>query len=124
MRNNVQQLAKLTSNLEAAREELETINNEEALLQWEPTAFPQLQHMFQAKDPYDKLWNTLLNFTEKQEKWMKGWCGYVQIQSAVVHAVSSAANRPRVQMDTLKCVWTPRSMPGRPMDTLYFDQND
>jgi dynein heavy chain len=83
MRNNVQQLTKLTANLEAARDELEQINNEEALLQWEPTAFPQLQHMFQAKDPYDKLWNTLLNFTEKQDKWMKGW--YLQIQKVFIN---------------------------------------
>jgi dynein heavy chain len=72
MRNNVQQLAKLQANLDAAREELEAINKEETLLQWQPTSFPQLQQMFQAKKPYDKLWNTLLNFTEKHEKWMKG----------------------------------------------------
>ncbi len=74
MKNNVQQLQRLHENLEAAREELDSINNEQTLLEWEPTAFPQLQQMFVAKDPYDKLWNTALNFSEKQEQWLKGTC--------------------------------------------------
>lgn len=72
MKSNVEQLTKLQENLEAARLELESINEEESLLEWEPTAFPQLQQMFQMKDPYDKLWTTAYTFHNKQEQWMNG----------------------------------------------------
>ena len=74
MRTNVKTLAKLTENLETARDELEQINKEEALLEWEVSQFPVLQQMFQLKDPYDKLWNTALTFENKRETWLDGRC--------------------------------------------------
>ena len=72
MKNNTEHLAQLEVNLEAAREELEGINTEEVLLEWEASQFPQLQTMFQMKDPYDKLWNTALQFTTKSDEWLNG----------------------------------------------------
>ncbi|CAH1793734.1 unnamed protein product, partial [Owenia fusiformis] len=72
MKNNVEALGKLHANLEAAREELEQINKEETLLEYEQSQFPQLQVMFSAKEPYDKLWNTALNFHQQHEAWMNG----------------------------------------------------
>ena len=56
----------------AARDELEQINIEEKLLEFEQTAFPQVQAMFQSKEPYDKLWRTAYSFTQKHEKWLHG----------------------------------------------------
>lgn len=72
MKDNVDQLTRLTTNLEAAREELDQLNLEENLLEWEPTAFPVLQQMFQMKEPYDKLWKTALNFHVKSDEWLTG----------------------------------------------------
>ncbi|XP_074648811.1 dynein axonemal heavy chain 3-like [Tubulanus polymorphus] len=72
MKTNVEILTTLHTNLESAREELEGLNTEEELLEWEPTQMPQLQLMFQQKDPYDKLWSTALNFHTKNELWLNG----------------------------------------------------
>lgn len=72
MKSNVDQLKKLQENMEAAREELVAINEEELLLEWEASTFPQLQSMFALKDPYDKLWSTALIFTQKHENWLNG----------------------------------------------------
>lgn len=72
MKNNVELLDRLEADLTAAREELEQINIEEKLLEFEQTAFPQVQVMFQTKDPYDKLWRTAYSFTQKHEKWLHG----------------------------------------------------
>lgn len=72
MKSNVEQLSKLQTGLEAARDELEGINEEERLLEWEQSYFPQLNTMFQLKEPYDKLWNTAWTFHQKHENWMNG----------------------------------------------------
>ncbi|KAF6029438.1 DNAH3 [Bugula neritina] len=72
MKNNVELLDRLESDLTQARDELEQINMEEKLLEFEQTAFPQVQAMFQSKDPYDKLWRTAYSFTQKHEKWQHG----------------------------------------------------
>ena len=72
MKHNVEILQRMTDNLEGARRELETINREQALLDFEETNFPLLQAMFLAKDPYDKLWSTALSFTLKSEDWLNG----------------------------------------------------
>ena len=72
MRNNVEILQRMADNLDGARRILEAINREEALLDFDETAFPLLQAMFQAKDPYDKLWTTALNFTLKSDEWLNG----------------------------------------------------
>lgn len=45
---------------------------EEKLLEFEESTFPMLQHMFQFKQPYESLWNTALQWTNKFEAWMNG----------------------------------------------------
>ncbi|KAK3579501.1 hypothetical protein CHS0354_028323 [Potamilus streckersoni] len=72
MKSNVEQLNRLQSSLETAREELEQINEEEKMLEWEISVFPQLKAMMALKDPYDKLWNTAWSFHQKHEQWMNG----------------------------------------------------
>ncbi|XP_072168572.1 dynein axonemal heavy chain 3-like [Diadema setosum] len=72
MKTNVDKLSELQLQLEAARDELEGLNKEEELLEWQPSQFPQLQQMFQNKQPYDSLWNTALNFHTKYEEWLNG----------------------------------------------------
>jgi len=72
MRSNTEQLATLHTNLEAARDELDGINEEERLLEWEISAFPQLNNMFTLKEPYEKLWGTAYSFQQKHEKWLNG----------------------------------------------------
>ncbi|XP_012937339.1 dynein heavy chain 3, axonemal [Aplysia californica] len=72
MKNNVEVLSTLQVNLEAARDELEGLQDEERLLEWEVTEFPQLQNMFTLKEPYDKLWRTAYNFNLKSEAWTNG----------------------------------------------------
>merc|ERR1712098_1026012 len=72
MRNNVEVLSRLQVNLESAREELEGLQEEERLLEWDITEFPQLNNMFALKEPYDKLWRTAYNFNLKNESWTNG----------------------------------------------------
>ena len=72
MRNNTELLATINENLERARDELEQINKEEQLLEWEQSAFPNLQTMFTLKEPYERLWNTAYQFHQKHEQWLNG----------------------------------------------------
>ena len=72
MRNNVEILRRLNDSLEKARDDLDAINKEEILLEWEATQFPQLQQMFVQKEPYDKLWTTALAFHNKSDEWLNG----------------------------------------------------
>ena len=72
MKKNVDTLQDLHEKLMAASEELEAINSEEKLLEWQLSVFPQLKVMFANKDPYDKLWKTALEFYTKHELWMNG----------------------------------------------------
>ena len=51
---------------------LQAINNEEELLGWESTPFPQIQMAIRLKEPYDKLWETAVDFHEKHDVWMNG----------------------------------------------------
>jgi dynein heavy chain len=72
MQNTVAALEQLNDEMTKANDELEVINKEEGLFQWQISAYPQLQLMFQAKEPYAKLWTTALEFTVKNEQWMNG----------------------------------------------------
>lgn len=72
MRNNTEQLATINENLERARDELEQINKEEQLLEWEQSSFPNLQTMFTLKEPYERLWNTAYQFHQRHEQWLNG----------------------------------------------------
>ena len=49
------------------------INKEEDLLGCEVrSAFPQIQDIIEAKEPFDKLWRALVTFHDKQERWLAG----------------------------------------------------
>ncbi|KAM6951542.1 dynein axonemal heavy chain 3 [Aplochiton taeniatus] len=72
MKNIVEKLNELTSCLDTAFTELEDINKEETLLEKELSEFPLLQTLMINKQPYDQLWTTALNFTNKSEIWMNG----------------------------------------------------
>lgn len=49
------------------------INKEEDLLGCEVrSAFPQIQEIIDAKEPFDKLWRALVTFHDKQEAWLAG----------------------------------------------------
>lgn len=72
MKSNVEILSRLTNSLEKAREELEKLNEEESMFKWEQSEFPQLQHMFTMKEPYEKLWNTAWTFHQKNDEWING----------------------------------------------------
>ncbi|BFZ17590.1 hypothetical protein BsWGS_20629 [Bradybaena similaris] len=72
MKHNVEVLSRLQKNIEAARDELDQLQDEQRLLEWEITPFPQLANIIQLKEPYDKLWRTAYNFYVKNEIWMNG----------------------------------------------------
>ena len=50
----------------------QNINNEEELFEWEVTPFPQVQVLISSKEPFERLWNTAIEFHEKHDKWMNG----------------------------------------------------
>ncbi|XP_038676444.1 dynein heavy chain 3, axonemal isoform X3 [Scyliorhinus canicula] len=72
LRNNVEKLSELTSNLNAAMDEADAINQEEELLEHKVTQFPQLLVTVGQKQPYEQLWNTAYKFYTKSEMWMNG----------------------------------------------------
>nr|XP_014349786.1 PREDICTED: dynein heavy chain 3, axonemal [Latimeria chalumnae] len=72
IKNNVEKLSELSTNLDAALEELEVINKEEALLERDVSEFPQLQATIANKIPYEQLWTTVYNFQTKSEQWQSG----------------------------------------------------
>ena len=76
MRDNVEALEKVSAALEEARLECEAVNREEELFEWSLTQFPQLEAMMQAKDPYEKLWNTAYHFSVVSEQWLYGIVTY------------------------------------------------
>ena len=67
-----EELADLGALLEKANEELLAINNEEQLLEWEITPYPQIQNLQHLKEPYDRLWNTVVSYHDKYHQWMNG----------------------------------------------------
>ena len=51
---------------------LQQVNNEEELLGWQVTPYPQLSVITASKDPFDKLWGTAMEFYDKHDAWMNG----------------------------------------------------
>ena len=45
---------------------------EEGLMEWEVTQYPQIQLTLASKEPFDRLWKTALNFTNKHDEWING----------------------------------------------------
>jgi len=117
MKTNVETLSRLTANLEAARDELERLNEEEALFKWELSEFPQLQQMFILKEPYEKLWNTAWTFHQKNDEWMNGmawFCpprppefqGILSLSPLSVKTLLQYSLRAFMQSHALTCVCT------------------
>ena len=48
------------------------INNNEELLGWDTTPYPLIHTLLTMKEPFDRLWNTTLDFHVKHDKWMNG----------------------------------------------------
>ena len=91
MKKNVDILAAMHLNLEGARIEMEAINRDEAFLGFQETPFPIVQQMFLTKDPYDKLWNTALQFTLKNEEWTNGeFCPTLEqsLVTTIIHGLA------------------------------------
>ncbi|PAA63386.1 hypothetical protein BOX15_Mlig017039g2 [Macrostomum lignano] len=103
MAKNVEQLTRLEVDLENAREELDGLNEEEKLLEWEPTAFPTLRTMFQMKQPYDNLWKTAQQIHLKSEEWQKAdftTLSFEEISNELSNMFSSATKLMKVFSDT------------------------
>ena len=73
MRTTSLSLCRLHDEMVQTMEDLEVINREEVLFQWQVSMYPQLSMMFQAKEPYWKMWSTAYDFAMKSEQWMNGW---------------------------------------------------
>ena len=71
IKTNFDQLTKLSTDLQLVQNELATLNKEEILLNWEASNFNVAQ-VVQAKEPYDKLWNTAHSFAMNSEQWLNG----------------------------------------------------
>ncbi|XP_029995048.1 dynein heavy chain 3, axonemal-like [Sphaeramia orbicularis] len=72
MENNVENLWRISANLDAAVIELEAINKEQSLLERDPSEFPSLQILIDDKQPYEQLWTTALKFQSMSEVWLNG----------------------------------------------------
>lgn len=69
MEENVALVENLVSKLEEDKAEAEQINEEEQLLDIDPSPFMNLYKMLAVVEPYDKLWHTVLDFHEKYDEW-------------------------------------------------------
>ncbi|XP_028407226.1 dynein heavy chain 3, axonemal-like [Dendronephthya gigantea] len=72
-RAHVEKLDELRTEVENLLDEKQRINMEEKLLSVESiSSFPRIQEIVEVKEPYDKLWRSVVKFTEKQDQWLKG----------------------------------------------------
>ena len=62
----------LVQKLNEDKQEADIINEEEQLLDFDPSSFLNLQKMLTVVDPYDKLWHTVLNFHVQYDLWYYG----------------------------------------------------
>lgn len=72
IRSVSRELQELGQSLEDCKAEAMDINNEEELLHWDTTPYPQIQAVVHSKEPYDRLWNTALTYHDKHQQWMNG----------------------------------------------------
>ena len=72
IRSVAAELGELGASLEECKTEAMEINNEEELLHWDPTPYPQIQATLHSKEPYDRLWNTAVSYHDKYHQWMNG----------------------------------------------------
>lgn len=62
----------LVQKLREDKQEADQINEEEQLLDFEPSSFLNLQKMLTVVEPYDKLWHTVLEFHVQYDIWYYG----------------------------------------------------
>ncbi|KAI4456226.1 dynein heavy chain family protein [Holotrichia oblita] len=72
MRDNTEVVETLVQRLQEDKEEAAQINEEEQLLDFDPSPFMNLQKMLATVDPFDRLWHTVLKFHEDYDKWFYG----------------------------------------------------
>ncbi|XP_066246402.1 dynein axonemal heavy chain 3 [Euwallacea similis] len=72
MEENVQQIENIVARLQEDKLEAEQINEEEQLLDIDPSPFLNLVKMLTVVDPYDKLWHSVLEFHENYDIWYYG----------------------------------------------------
>ncbi|XP_023310238.1 dynein heavy chain 3, axonemal [Anoplophora glabripennis] len=72
MEENVAQVENLVAKLEEDKAEAEQINEEEQLLDIDPSPFMNLYKMLAVVEPYDKLWHNVLDFHVKYDEWYYG----------------------------------------------------
>ncbi|GJQ73710.1 DNAH3 [Trypoxylus dichotomus] len=72
MHDNAEVVEGLVQKLQEDKEEAAQINEEEQLLDFDPSPFMNLQKMLTTVDPFDKLWHTVLKFHEDYDKWFYG----------------------------------------------------
>ncbi|CAH2277605.1 Hypothetical predicted protein [Pelobates cultripes] len=69
----VQKLNTINGKIQEFIEERARINQEEQLLETgQITSFHQIQEICKAKEPYERLWTTVVHFTRCYDKWMNG----------------------------------------------------
>ncbi|KAG5443966.1 Dynein heavy chain 3, axonemal [Clonorchis sinensis] len=71
MVKSVQLLDEFLVELETLISDAEQVNKEEALVQWDPTQFPQLVELRRQMDPFDRLWRTALDFDTCNKNWLQ-----------------------------------------------------
>ena len=77
----VAELKHIADDVEQFRREKHVINHEERLLNLEEqTEFEAIHEIVRAKEPFDKLWKTTLDFYHMNEKWMSSTIGSVNAQ--------------------------------------------
>lgn len=62
----------IVQKLQEDKQEADAINEEEQLLDIDPSPFMNLQQMLTTVEPYNKLWHTVNNFYECYDKWYYG----------------------------------------------------
>ncbi|KAL1497384.1 hypothetical protein ABEB36_008364 [Hypothenemus hampei] len=72
MEENVQQIENIVAKLQEDKAEAEQINEEEQLLDIDPSPFMNLAKMLILVEPYDKLWHSVLEFHENYDLWYYG----------------------------------------------------
>lgn len=68
----VEAIEDIVQRLQEDKQEAEQINEEEQLLDFDPSPFMSLQQMLTTVDPYDRLWHTVYNFHESYDVWYYG----------------------------------------------------
>lgn len=72
MEEGVVAVEDLVSKLQEDKSEAEQINEEEQLLDFDPSPFMNLYKMLTIVEPYDKLWHTILDYHKQYDLWYYG----------------------------------------------------